>query len=748
MNKQEQERRARLMKMQAERLPEIKRRFEENQNRSKISESEYAPIETGAAVIFEQAQKRNFNSNFKPGGKDFAARTKKKTTASEKSNDNYSAATDQLKNKKTSKTKTSKNPKSLKNSEVEDRKVNLSVSTRRGDMVHHQRMLSQDVNAQATQHIIGIPVNKSRYNGYNGAQVTNAQLKSDRPDPEAVRIIPIGGVGEFGIGKNMTAIEYKGEIIVIDMGVLFAGEDYPGVNYMVPDIKYLEDNMDKIKAILFTHAHLDHIGACRHLLPKFSPLTPIYATDFTIGMIKKQMSELEDVPEMNYQVVDPFKHEKLQVSEHLSVEFIHTLHSIPGNCAIIIRTPNGVVYFSGDWRAETHPIERQTDYERIDEIVKNEGITLMLNESTNIDSPGHHPHSEYDVGDNIGKVMDHYANGRVIISCFSSQINRIGMILEQAYQRGRKVAFAGFSMINNIEVALRSKCIKVPKDTVMKMEDIIKLPDDKITIVCTGSQGELNAVLNRMVSGAHKFIKIKASDTIVFSSNPIPGNEPHVVNTVDGLLREGAQVIQNGKTHLTNIGPLHLSGHAYYEDHVDFVTRLQPKNYLPYHGEFFMMEHNAEMAENVVGIPHDNILIADDGDIIELMPNHTIRKNGRIHVGNKLYDDADKPVHEAVVKDRIHISREGIFMIVLTLSKKTGRLIKTPDIVSRAFIYLDNSEELIGKIRHYLRLKTEKSISSDPELKVLKEEIKEDITRILFDATGHTPIVIPVINKV
>ena len=749
MNKQEQERRARLMKMQAERLPEIKRRFEENQNRTKISEP--TEVTTGAAVIFEQAQKRNFNSNFKPGGKDYSARSKKKSNFPNEQNGfdgNSAKNSDQQRNKKGNKNKAPKTNKNTKNVEAEDRKVNLSVSTRRGDMVHHQRMLSQDVNAQATQHIIGIPVNKSRFNGYNGTQVTNAQLKSARPDPEAVRIIPIGGLGEFGIGKNMTAIEYKSEIILIDMGVLFASEDYPGVNYMVPDIKYLEDNMDKIKAILFTHAHLDHIGACRHLLPKFNPLTPIYATDFTIGMIKKQMSELDDLPEMNYQVVDPLKHEKLQVSEHLSVEFIHTLHSIPGNCALVIRTPNGVIYLSGDWRAEANPIERQTDFERIDEIVKKEGIALMINESTNIDSPGHHPHSEYDVGDNIGKVMDHYANGRVIISCFSSQINRIGMILEQAYQRGRKVAFAGFSMINNIEVALRAKCIKVPKDTVMKMEDIIKLPDEKVTIVCTGSQGELNAVLNRMVSGAHKFIKIKASDTIVFSSNPIPGNEPHVVNTVDGLLREGAQVIQNGKTHLTNIGPLHLSGHAYYEDHVDFVTRLQPKNYLPYHGEFFMMEHNAEMAENVVGIPHDNILVADDGDIVELLPNQTIRKNGRIHVGNKLYDDADKPVHEAVVKDRIHLSREGIFMIVLTLSKKTGRLIKTPDIVSRAFIYLDNSEELIGKIRHYLRVKTEKSISSDPELKVLKDEIKEDITRILYDATGHTPIVIPVINKV
>ena len=356
--------------------------------------------------------------------------------------------------------------------------------------------------------------------------------------------------------------------------------------------------------------------------------------------------------------------------------------------------------------------------------------------------------SDLDVGENLGKVMDHYTNGRIIVSCFSSQIGRIELILKEASIRGRKVAFSGFSMINNIEVALRAKAIKVPKDTIVKMEEIIKMPDEKVCIVCTGSQGELNAVLNRMISGAHKFIKIKSTDTIVFSSNPIPGNEPHVVNTVDGLLREGAQVIQNGKTHLTNIGPLHLSGHAYYEDHVDFVTRLKPKNYMPYHGEFYMLEHNAEMAENVVGIKKDHILISDDGDIVEFTKDKTIRKNGRIHVGNKLYDDADQPVHEAVVKDRIHISREGIFVIILTLNKKTGHLMKTPDIVSRAFIYLDNSEELIGKIRHYLRQKTDKSISTDPEMKILKEEIKDDITHILFDATGHTPIVIPVINKV
>ena len=747
-SKQENERRARLMKMRDERLPDIKKQFEE-------------------------AQKRNFNSNFAEGRNDAAlvkknaSRGRRKLSeakngdfeVSKSSKNRQKAAEGRQTASRTAQTKKSrnmavgaknsangaKNP-SQAQSGAAAKKAGLGVSVRKGEMVHHQRMLSQDVNAQATQHIIGVPVNRSRYNGYDGVQVTNAQLKASRPDPDAVRVMPLGGFGEFGIGKNMTLIEYKNEIIVVDMGTLFAGADYPGVNYMVPDIQYLEDNMKNVKAVCFTHAHLDHIGACRHLLPKFGPLVPIYATAFTIGMIEKQMSELDEVPEMNYHAVEPLKHEQIKVGEYFSVEFIHALHSIPGNASIVVRTPNGVIYLSGDWRHEERPLGTQTDYERIDEIVKKEGIALLLNESTNIDSPGRHPHSEYDVGENIGRVMDHYANGRVIVSCFSSQIKRIELVLNEAAKRGRKVAFAGFSMINNVEVALRAGVIKVPKNTIMKMEDIVKLPDDQVTVVCTGSQGELNAVLNRMVTGAHKYIKIKASDVIVFSSNPIPGNEPHVVNTVDGLLREGAGVIQNGKSHITNLGPLHLSGHAYYEDHVNYVQRLQPKNYLPYHGEFYMLEHNAEMAENVVGIPKERIIVADDGDVIELTKEQTIHKAGRIHVGNKLFDDADKPVHEAVVKDRIHISREGIFVIVLTLSKKTNRLIKTPDIVSRAFIYLDNSEELVAKIRHYLRVRTEKLQGDD--MKAFKEEIKEDVTHILYDATGHTPIVIPVINRV
>lgn len=713
----EAERRARLLKSRAERLPDIKKQFEEN-------------------------QKRNFNANFAPGGKDERLVQSKKSIKIAKKTTKTA-----VKSARTVKT-AAKTKKAKSESTEKRRDVNLLVSTRKGEMVHHQRMLSQDVNAQATQHIIGIPVNKSRYNGYHGNQVTMSQLRAARPHKDAVRIIPIGGLGENGIGKNMTAIEYQGEIVLVDMGTLFADNDYPGVNYMIPASKYLEDNREKVKAILFTHAHLDHIGACKHLLPFFGPLVPIYATPFTIGMIKRQMSELSDVPEMNYQIVNPLDHKKIQLTQHLSCEFIHMLHSIPGNTSILFRTPNGNIVLSGDWRFETNPMDTPADYDYLVNIANTEGIAVLLNESTNIDTPGTHPHSEFDVGENMGRVMDHYASGRVIISCFSSQVKRIELVLHEAAKRGRKVAFAGYSMINNVEVALRARAIKVPKDVIMKMEDIVKLPDEKVTIVCTGSQGELNAVLNRMVSGAHRYIKIKASDTIVFSSNPIPGNEPKVTTTVGGLLREGAQVIQNGKTHITNIGPLHLSGHAYYEDHVKYVTDLHPKNYVPYHGEFYMLQHNAEMAENVVGIPRDNILVADDGDIIELMPDQTIHKNGRISVGNKLYDDADRQVNEAVVKDRIHISREGIFVVILTLSKKTGRLIKTPDIVSRAFIYLDNSEELIGKIRHYLRAKTDRNIANESDIKALKEEIKEDVTHILFDATGHTPIVIPVINKV
>ena len=628
------------------------------------------------------------------------------------------------------------------------KKVNLPTTTRRGAVVRAQRMISNDINLRATQHIINIPVNKSLFNGFNGEQLTPTILKKLRPENDSVKIIPLGGLGEFGIGKNMFAIEYGNEILIIDMGSIFPNEDYPGVNFMTPDITYLEDNMHKVKAVAFTHAHLDHIGAVRQLLPKFGNLIPIYATDFTIGMIKRQMEESVAEVSPNYQVVDPFRHEQIRISENLTLEFVHVLHSIPGCVAMIIRTPNGNIVHMGDWRFENDPIDTQFDMPRLAEVAQKEGIDLLMNESTNIDVPGTHPHSEYAIGESIGEVMDAYPHARLIISCFSSQIYRLQLILDEAAKHNRKVAFAGFSMINAVEIALRSKKIKVPKDTIAKMEDIVKMDDSKVTIVCTGSQGELNAVLNRMATGAHRFVKIKATDVVVFSSSPIPGNEPKVASTVDGLIREGAGVVQHGRGHYHGIGPLHLSGHAYYDDHVRLVETLRPKNYLPVHGEFYMLQHNAEMAQKVLGLKRERILVADSGDIIELTKNKTIKKGGRIHVGSILYDNTGNTVHDAVVKDRLHISTEGIFIIVLTINKKTGRLMKTPDVISRAFVYLKDSEELVGKIRHYLRVKTDREVGRQIDINDLKQEIKDDVSHLLFDSTGHTPIVIPVVNKV
>ena len=623
-----------------------------------------------------------------------------------------------------------------------------STTTRKGEVFRAQRRTSENVNLRASQHLIDIPVNKSVYNGYGGEQFSaKMQPKPVRGGQPKLRIIPIGGVGEMGIGKNMNAIEYDDEIIIVDMGFLFPGSDYPGINYITPDITWLEENKHKIKAHVFTHGHLDHIGSFRHFIHRIP--APVYGSKFTIGMLDRTMDDSEVDFKPDYRVMDPLSHEIVQVSKHFSIELVRVNHSIPDSTAVIIRTPMGVIIDSGDWRFEESPVDGQKfDLERLTEVASKEGILMFMNESTNCESAGTHTHTEFDIQYSIGQVMDKFSNSRGILSCFSSQVHRLQLILEEAHKHGRKVAFAGFSMIQNLEVALRSGTIKIPKDTIMKMEDIVKLPDSQIAVVCTGSQGEFNAVLNRMATGAHKYMKIKGSDVVVFSSNPIPGNEKSVVRTVDGLMREGSDVIQNGKTHLTGVGPLHLSGHGYYDDHVKLINALNPTYYMPIHGEFHMLVHNARLAEKECGIPRKNIFVCDAGDIIEIDIERQAKKAGRIHVGGVMYDDTGAIVSEVVLKDRIHMSQEGMFVVVLTVQRGTGRLLTSPDIISRGFIYLRDSEELMNMIRQYLKQKAARSFSGKYDLDVIKKEIKDEITHILYDQTRRTPIVIPVINEV
>jgi ribonuclease J len=624
-----------------------------------------------------------------------------------------------------------------------------NTSIRKGEVFRAQRRTSENVNLRASQHMINIPVNKSAYNGYGGRQFSLVdQKKQPRTQGPVLKVMPIGGLGEMGIGKNMMAIEYGNDIVVIDMGFLFPGEGYPGINYIVPDITYLEENKHKIRAVVFTHGHLDHIGAARHLLAKLE--APVYASKFTMAMVQRTMEESDGSYTPEYIEMNPEEHERIQLCENFELELVRVCHSIPDASAVVLRTPVGVLVDTGDWRFEDNPVDGvKFDLERLTEIATKEGILLLMNESTNCEDEGSHQHGEFDIKVSVGQVFDKHPNSRIILSTFSSQLHRLQIVMEEAAAHGRKVAIAGYSMIQNVEVALRTGTIKVPKDTIMKMEDIVKLPDSKVVILCTGSQGEFTAVLNRMASGSHKHLKVKSSDIIVFSSSAIPGNEKYIVRTIDGLMREGSEVIRDRKTHLHGIGRIHLSGHGYYDDHIKLISALNPSYYMPIHGEFHMLVHNAELAEKECGISKDRIFVCDSGDVIEINTEGVAKKNGRIPVGGVMYDDSGTIVSEVVLKDRIHMAAEGMFVVVLTVQRGTGRLMTSPDIISRGFIYLRDSEELMGLIRQYLKQKVARSFSGKKiDMDVIKKELKDEITHILYDQTRRTPIVIPVINEI
>lgn len=631
-----------------------------------------------------------------------------------------------------------------------DNPVLNKTNTRRGEVFRAARRTSENVNLQATQHRVDIPVNKSKYNGYDGKQFSLLDAKKQRSNPNrpGLKVMLIGGLGEMGIGKNMMAIEYDNDILVIDTGFLFPGSDYPGVNYITPDPSYLYKNKHKIRGVAFTHGHLDHIGAARHILAKLE--APVYGSKFTLAMVKRTMEESTDDYEPTYYEMSPENHDVQQIGDSFSIEFVRVNHSIPDATAVVVRTPVGVLVNTGDWRFEDNPIDGvQFDLARLTEISTKEGILLLMSDSTNCEDAGTHTHSEFDIKDSISGIMTNNPGRRIIVSTFSSQLHRLQLIMEEAQAHGRKVAIAGYSMIQNVEVALRTGTIKVPRDTIVKMEDVVKLPDSKVVVLCTGSQGEFTAVLNRMATGSHKHLKVKGDDVIVFSSSAIPGNEKYIVRTVDGLMREGADVIRDRKTHLHGVGRIHLSGHGYFDDHIKLINALNPKYYLPIHGEFHMLVHNAQIAEKECGMHRSNIFVCDSGDVVEFYHDGSAKKTGRIPVGGIMYDDSGAEVSEIVLKDRIHMSQEGMFVVMLTVARGSGRLLTSPDIISRGFIYLRDSEELINLIRQYLKQKMARAYQGRKvDLDQLKKEVREEVAHILYDQTRRMPIVIPVINEI
>lgn len=574
----------------------------------------------------------------------------------------------------------------------------------------------------------------------NQAQPNQRKANIVTKEP-TLKIIPLGGLSE--VGKNIMALESGNDIVIIDMGFMFPTDDQPGIDYVIPDTTYLEKNKSKIRGIIITHAHEDHIGGIPYILPKIP--APIFGARFTIGMIEKKLVEFHLQTQPQLRVLDPDKHEKVQLGV-FSIEIVRVTHSIPDSCGVIINTPVGVVFHTGDWRNDPQPIDgKHLDLKRLKEIA-DKGVLMLMSDSTAAERLGRTP-GELEVAPAFERIFAS-AKGRIIISTFASQVNRMQLIIDAAAKTNRRLAFNGRSMLANIELAVKMGYLKVPRGLIVRMQDAVKLPENQIVILCTGSQGEQNSALTRMSTGDHPFVKIKTGDTVVMSSNPIPGNEKTIVATVDLLMREGALVLQNNTRDLDGYGLLHVSGHASRDDLTEMIRLIRPKYFMPIEGEYHMLTRHAKLAEET-GMKNHQIFIADNGDVLEFTPSR-VKSTAKVPAGLIMIDGSGVgDVEGIVLRDRITIAASGIFVIVALVDKKTGQLISSPDIISRGFIYMKENEKLINETRNEIKKIFAKHNAHQPtDWNQFKLKIRDDISNYLYKRTKRNPMVIPVINEV
>ncbi|HSX14440.1 MAG TPA: ribonuclease J [Candidatus Saccharimonadales bacterium] len=583
-----------------------------------------------------------------------------------------------------------------------------------------------------------VPVNKTVYNGSGGAATKPVANTAKRE--QALRIIPLGGMGE--VGKNMMAIEYGPDIVVIDLGFAFPTEFEPGVDYTIPKTDYLEQHKDKIRGHIITHAHEDHIGAIPYVLPKLP--APIYGARFTLGMIEKKLQEFQLKTQPQYRVLDPDKHEQVQLGA-FKVELIRVTHSIPDACAVLIETPVGKIIHTGDWRLDPDPVDgKKMDLDRLNEVAK-DGVLLLLSDSTNCEVMGRTP-GEKTVEPGLTEVFKRQ-QGRIIVSAISSNIHRMQSIIDAAVESNRLVAFAGRSMLANVELAVKLGYLRIPAGTVKRLQEMTHMPDEQFLILCTGHQGEINSVLNRMATGDHPHVKIKPGDTVVMSSSIIPGNEVSIVNTVDGLLREGARVYQNIHRDLDGCGPLHVSGHASRDDLAEMIQIVKPKYFVPEHGEFHHLMRHAELAVQN-GVAKDNIFVLDNGDVLEITATKAAKAQ-RVPSGIIMIDGSGiGDVEGVVLRDRLSMANEGVFVVVATVSRSTGKLVSSPDIISRGFVYMKENEELINAARAEVRKAFERRGSGPVDWAKFKLDLRDTVADLLYQKTKRNPMVLPVVNEV
>ncbi len=602
----------------------------------------------------------------------------------------------------------------------------------RGAAIRAQKMAVEDATRVANQYLDAASKQGER---------PRANFIDDSP---RLKVIGLGGQ-DGGGSKNMMVIEYQNDAIVIDCGNDLS-VDLPGINYGISDSSYLDGIKNKLKAFVITHGHLDHMGGLPHILPKYN--VPVYGSRFTIGRVEEIFQNfglpMPEGFELKTVVMNEDNHERLKVGEFF-IELIRVTHSIPGSTMVVVDTPVGRLINTGDFRLDPNPLDHErTDAERLNELSK-EGVLLLMSESTTTERPGRTP-SESTIEQSFKDIMDR-APGRIFIGLFSTNMNRVQMIINAAVHHGKNVTMDGRSMISTLEMAVRNGFVKIPKGTFVPIANVANMKDNDVVVVCTGSQGEPNSALVRMSAGDHKHVKLKEQDTVILSSTPIPesGNDSLIGAMVDDLMRKGVHVFRHETYVIDGCGPLHVSGHASMDEYAEMIEMVKPKFFMPIYGPYRSKKRHIDIAIEH-GVPRKDTINAENGDIVALTKDK-MEIVGNVPHGTVLVDQTGAIVSSVVVKDRVLLAEEGLVAVVLTVDKRTGMLLTSPDIISRGFIYMKDSEELMNLFRAELRRAVQQRFKR-VELDRFKAELKDYITHFLYEQTQRSPIVIPVVNVI
>lgn len=548
-----------------------------------------------------------------------------------------------------------------------------------------------------------------------------------------LKLIPLGGVQE--IGKNMMAIEYKDTIIVIDCGLAFPDEEMLGIDLVIPDVSYLVKNKEKVSAIFLTHGHEDHIGALPYVLPQIN--VPVYGTKLTLGLVGNKLKEHGLLSSVELITIKP--KDKIKIGE-FEVEFIKISHSIADSVGMAIHTPVGVIVHTGDFKIDYQPIDgEKMDLHRFAELGKH-GVLALLCESTNVERPGY-TMSESTVGSSFIELFRD-VKGRIIIATFASNIHRVQQAINASVMFGRKVAVVGRSMVNVLSVATELGYMEIPDGVIIDVDSIEKYPSDKVTIITTGSQGEAMAALSRMAASDHRKVEIMPNDRVIISAAPIPGNEKLVTRVINQLFKKGADVIYE------SLADIHVSGHACQEELKLMHALVKPKFFVPVHGEYKHLKQHAKLAENM-GLEKENIFILDNGSVLELTKD-SAKTNGTVTAGKVLVDGLGVgDVGNIVLRDRKHLSQDGLIVIVVTMSKELGQVIAGPDIISRGFVYVRESEDLMDEaksiVKEALAKCEEKQIT---EWGTIKSQVKDSLKEFIYSKTKRNPMILPIIMEI